>query len=421
MPLRYFACAFGAGLVALAPMTGAHGSRLKTVYSFCSLSNCTDGYSPLAGVLQDASGNLYGTTEVGGAHNDGVVFEIVPNHRAWTYKVLHSFCYGCGDGTNPVARLILDVNGNLYGTTAQSGPTGCGTAFMLAPGHGGSKWKETTIYAASCAPFGNNILTGLAYKGAASGAPYDGVSPLYGTTVSGGTGYGTVYSIVPKDGGWKETDLYAFCPGGTSGCNDGRSPGDLIVDDGGNLYGNTNSGGSNGGGTIYELEPAAGKKPWTEHILYDFCAAANCADGGNPTGAPVMDSSGNLFGTAADAMGVVFELKKKGKAWDESVLYTFCSQQNCDDGEVPAAGVILDGAGNLYGTTMLGGGGGSGEVFRLHGNTLRTLYSFCSSGNCAGGSAPLAPLIIGASGKLYGTASQGGNGSDGGTVFELKP
>lgn len=414
--------AAGAALAVLVPFTGAHAGKFETVYAFCSQQNCTDGNSPLAGLLRDASGNLYGTTEVGGAYGNGVVFELVPKGKGWSYKVLHDFCYSCGDGTNPVAGLIIDVNGNLYGTTAQSGPTGCGTAFELSPKADGSKWTEMTIYAASCAPFGNNVDTGLTYQGAATGAPYDGVSPLYGTTNSGGTGAGTVYMLMPKGGKWKETDLYAFCPNGTDGCNDGRFPGTLTLDANGRLFGLTFLGGAADAGTIYVLKPNARKPKWGEKMLYSFCSRSNCTDGGYPSGALAMDGAGNIFGTTTTAdseSGTVYELAQDSKGWRETVLYTFCSEQNCADGYLPDGGVIRDAAGNPYGTTSIGGTGGAGTVFELSGSKLKTLHAFCSSNGCADGSAPLAPLMMDSSGRLYGTTSQGGD-TNNGTVFALK-
>ncbi|HLY05638.1 MAG TPA: choice-of-anchor tandem repeat GloVer-containing protein [Rhizomicrobium sp.] len=425
MRLRYLVPAALAAVLALAaalaPAGAAHAWTLKTLYSFCAEAHCTDGSEPLAGLLRDSSGNLYGTTLVGGTHGDGVVFELAAGHRGLTYKVLHDFCYACGDGTNPEAGLIIDANGNLYGTTAQSGPTGCGTAFRLSPNADRSKWKEKTLYAAPCG-FGNNILTGLTYEGAATGAPYDGTSPLYGATNMGGTGVGTVYEIVPKGTKWKEKDLYAFCPSGVSGCTDGRYPGTLIVDAAGNLYGNTLAGGTNSGGLVYELRPNAKNTKWTEHVLYNFCAVADCTDGGTPEGALVMDNGGNLFGTTTEPVeqGAVYELTQAGKSWTETVLHTFCSEQNCADGYLPMAGLVLDGAGNLYGTTDIGGTGDGGTVFQLQGSSFSTLYNFCSASQCGDGSAPQAPLIIDSTGNLYGTTASGG-ADDNGTVFELSP
>ncbi|HEX3430818.1 MAG TPA: choice-of-anchor tandem repeat GloVer-containing protein [Rhizomicrobium sp.] len=411
---------FSAG--ALLCGSDAEAWTLKTLYSFCSENGCTDGTAPAAGLLQDASGNLYGTTEAGGAYNDGVVFALIPNGRKWKYKVLHSFCYSCGDGTNPVASLIIDTNGNLYGTTGQSGPTGCGTAFRLSPNADRSKWKEKTLYAASCAPSGNSVLTGLTYVGAASGAPYDGTSPLYGTTNSGGTGYGTIYRIMPKGTKWKETDLYAFCPEAGSGCVDGENPGALILDAKGNLYGNTLYGGSAGAGTAYQLVPNADRTKWTEHIIYNFCSAASCTDGANPEGALVMNGAGDLFGTvtaAAGESGGVYELAERRKIWGETLLCTFLTGK-CGEGYFPQAGVIVDASGNLYGTNSAGGSGLEGTVFEWNGSAVKTLYNFCTAANCADGALPIAPLLMDGSGNLYGTAVEGGSGNNGGTVFELK-
>ncbi|HEX3666612.1 MAG TPA: choice-of-anchor tandem repeat GloVer-containing protein [Rhizomicrobium sp.] len=415
---------FAAGALAalVLPVPGAQAWTLKTLYSFCSQSSCGDGNEPSTGLLQDQAGDLYGTTEVGGAENDGVVFELANKGGKLEYKVLHQFCFDCGDGTNPSGALIADVNGDLYGTTAQSGPTGCGMVFELIPNAERTKWKEKIIYAASCAPFGNNILTGLTYQGAATGAPYDGASPLYGTTAMGGTGNGTVFEIAPEGNKWRETDLYAFCPGGKSSCTDGNEPGQLIVDASGNLYGNTAFGGSAGAGVAYELIPGAKGANWTENILYNFCSAANCNDGGFPLGALVLDGAGNLYGTATQTSqegGTVYKLSQQGGTWKETVLCTFF-QKHCGNGYFPQAGVILDGAGNLYGTNSTGGKGISGTVFELSGTRVKTLYNFCVKQNCADGGEPIAPLIMDASGNFYGTTIEGGKGNSG-TIFELSP
>lgn len=407
---------------AVLPVPGAQAWTLKTLYSFCSKSNCADGEDAEAGLLQDAAGNLYGTALLGGTNNAGVAFELVRSGRKWGYKVLHDFCYSCGEGTNPAAGLIIDVNGNLYGTTGQSGPTGCGTAFELTPNADRTKWKEKTLYAASCAPFGNSILTGLTYAGAASGAAYDGTSPLYGTTATGGTGDGTIFELVHKGAKWKETDLYVFCPNGTGGCSDGNGPGQLIVDSSGNLYGNTFTGGGSGAGIVFELTPGGSEREWTESILYDFCSVANCTDGGYPMGALVMDGAGNLFGTTtltSSEGGTVYELSPNDGTWQETVLCTFF-QKHCGNGYFPQAGVILDASGNLYGTDSLGGTGIEGTVFKLSGTTVKTLHNFCT-GDCADGGQLLAPLIMDGAGNLYGTNIQGGSGNNGGTVFELSP
>jgi uncharacterized repeat protein (TIGR03803 family) len=165
---------------------------------------------------------------------------------------------------------------------------------------------------------------------------------------------------------------------------------------------------------------------WKERVLYAFCPDGTCDDGALPQGQLAMDSRGRLFGTTQADVGeggTVFELARKNGAWGETVLHTFCQGQ-CTDGYLPVAGVMIDANGNLFGTNEIGGttgSGGGGTVFELSGKTFTTLYTFCSADNCADGRLPAAPVIMDAKGRLYGTTSQGGPASDAGTVFELTP
>jgi uncharacterized repeat protein (TIGR03803 family) len=350
-----FLCAVGAAMLLLASGS-AQAWTLKTLHSFCAQANCTDGSTPLAGLVRDPSGTLYGTTQVGGDTGGGVVFSLSPAGGDWSYQVLHSFCYACGDAAFPVASLIVDVNGNLYGTAETKGPDNrCGAIFRLSPNAGRTRWKERLLHVFSCAPFGDEATSSLTYAGKEAGAPYDGVSPLYGTTVSGGTGAGTVYRLMPEAGKWKYKVVYAFCPGGTGGCTDGRSPGsDLMMDSSGVLYGMTTVGGSKESGIVYQLKPNAQKTRWRETILYNFCQLENCVDGASPAGALVMDGSGNLFGTSngpGDA-GNIFKLKRQRKTWQEKTLHIF-NPSDCG-GYNPEAGLLLDASGTLYGTTSIG-------------------------------------------------------------------
>jgi uncharacterized repeat protein (TIGR03803 family) len=234
-----------------------------------------------------------------------------------------------------------------------------------------------------------------------------------------------------------ETVLYSFCRVVQSlACTDGQWPSaGLIQDAAGNLYGTTAGGGANhlvtgqGWGTVFKLDNTG-----HETVLYNFCSAANCTDGSVPTAGLIQDAAGNLYGTTqsgganSDADfgaggGTVFKLDSTGH---ETVLYSFCSAANCADGETPAAGLIQDSVGNLYGTTVHGGtplldclGGNCGTVFKLDNTGLETvLYNFCSASICADGQHPFAGLIQDASGNLYST-TQGGGLTGGGTVFKL--
>ena len=200
-----------------------------------------------------------------------------------------------------------------------------------------------------------------------AGLIFDQKGNLYGATVGGGAGgNGTVYKLTPKaDGSWTESILYNFT-GGTDGVVPYAS---LIFDEKGNLYGTTTLGGAGGNGTVYRLTPKADGS-WTESILYNF---TGFTDGGNPYASLVFDQKGNLYGATAGGgaggSGTVYKLTPKADgSWTESVLYSFLGGE---DGADPIARLIMDPAGNLYGTTIYGGGRGDcsagecGVVFEL--------------------------------------------------------
>ena len=422
---------------------------LHTLYSFCTAKGCPDGEQPLTGLLVDPSGNLYGTTSDGGAHkHGGTIFELSPNGSAWTYSVLYSFCAvkKCADGHAPSSRLIVDTDGNLYGTTEDGGKDGDlssgGTAFELVANAGRTAWTLKDLHD-FCSEGGKKCTDGeypypgvnLTYAGAASGAPYDGVSPLYGTAENEGnskTNGGVAYRLTPNGGTWTDDVLYDFCA--RKKCADGKTPqSGMILDPSGNLFGMTFRGGQGDDpGTVFELSPAGGGA-WKETVLHSFCAQSGCADGANPMGDLVADATGALFGTASQGgtgascgadenpsgCGVVFKLTPGGKASQQTVLYQFCSLGACADGSAPSAGLILDADGNLFGTTENGGAKDSGTVFKLNGGE-QVLYSFCVKKKCSDGALPRAPLIADGAGNLYGTTWTGGAHGQG-TVFELTP
>ncbi len=402
----------------LAPEAWA-ASKSNTLYKF---KFGKDGKQPYVGLISDAAGNLYGTTTQGGINEFGIVFKLTPNSNgSWTEKVLHRFSRTNGDGALPRARLTLDAAGNLYGTTVGGGvgscvteDYGCGTVFKLIPKPDGS-WAEAVLYK---------------FTGAADGAgPYadlifDPAGNLYGTTTGAGNRFGTVFKLTPKpDGSWAESVLYTFCS--LSNCADGgNSWSGLIFDQNGNLYGATASGGTFNRGTVFNLTPNADGS-WTEHVLYSFTGDT---DGQSPEGDLIFDQEGNLYGTTSGGAGewnggVVFQLTPNADgSWNESVLYRFCSQTNCNDGINPSAGLIFDSAGNLYGTTT-GGGRTAGNVFELAPNangswTESVLYRFCQT-DCNDGINPSAGLIFDKKGNLYSTALGGVYGD--GVVFKLVP
>ncbi len=398
-------------------------STLKTLYSFCSQANCADGVYA-NGIIADASGRLFGTTFEGGTTDQGVVFEFVP--RSGKYTVLYNFCSqnNCADGQRPRnGRLVMDTAGNLYGVTSGGGTKDGGVAYELVRGK--RAWREKVLYSfcaqANCTD-GNFPTTSLTYAGAASGALYDGKSPLFGQALTGGaTNNGIAFAL--KRGHrsqWKEEILYNFCS--QANCSDGSGPwAPMIVDSAGNLYGTTTLGGSASYGAVFELSPHG--RTYSQSVIYSFCSQSNCADGGVPYGGLVMDGSGNLYGNntgfGADGYGVVFRLAPQSGHWQYSVLASFAYA----NGASPQSSMTLDASGNLLGVAPIGGAGGVGTVFQYGGGALDALYSFCGQTNCTDGAEPTDSVSIDGSGTIWGTTWVGGANytSGGGTIFSLAP
>ena len=267
-----------------------------------------DGAQPFAGLIFDAAGNLYGTTRYGGNQEEGAVFKLAPtSDGTWTESVLHSFTGP--DGAQPFAGLIFDAAGNLYGTTNYGGPAGCtgetgemcGVVFKLAPKPDGT-WTESVLHS----------FTTLGADGAGpqGGLSFDAAGNLYGTTVQGGSaacadGCGVVFKLAPTaDGTWMESVLHRF----TGGADGGAPEAGLIFDAAGNLYGTTFQGGSTacsgGCGVVFKLTPTAGG--YKETVLRTFLGLAK-----NPSAPVIFDPRGNLYGTTSTGTsnyGVVFEI-----------------------------------------------------------------------------------------------------------------
>jgi uncharacterized repeat protein (TIGR03803 family) len=340
----------------LTPQTGGSWTE-KTLYSFNN--NGTDGYYPDGGLVFDASGNLYGTTSLGGLYGDGTVFELTPTpHGGWAEKILHRFSNSGNGGSYPKSSLVLDAVGNLYGTTYEGGADHYGAVFELIRGASGG-WTERVLHTFSFNGHdGQYVLSGLTF---------DPLGNLYGTTESGGAhGYGIVFELTPTPaGGWTEKIPHTFNTNG----HDGQYPyGGLIIDSLGNLYGTTEVGGTHNGGVVFELTPnSAGG--WVENVLHSF--ADNGTDGYEPEAALILDSAGNLYGTTPDggvySGGTVFELSPEADADSaETILHSFNQYGSGSDGYRPGlASLCLDAAGNLYGTTPDGGAYGYGTVFEI--------------------------------------------------------
>jgi uncharacterized repeat protein (TIGR03803 family) len=331
-------------------------AQTETVlYAFCSQPYCADGTTPDATLVMDNEGNLYGAAAGGNSKfYAGVVFEV--NSKDEQESLVYDFA-AIPQGVAPNGALARDANGNIYGTTYRGGGNGArpGTVFEVSP-----SGVETVLHRFA------------AYKGdgklPSAGLVMDKKGNLYGTTSEGGVdGFygpglecyeqcGTVFEVTAAG---VEKTLYSFKG---SKLKDGASPfGSLIMDKKGNLYGTTYAGGVYGYGTIFELTTAG-----VEKVLYSFVGQP---DAGNPVGRLLLDTKGNLYGTTSFGgtfgVGAVFELSASGK---ESVLYSFAGGA---DGASPFDGLVMDAAGNLYGTTEIGGNFGTscpegcGVVFKV--------------------------------------------------------
>jgi uncharacterized repeat protein (TIGR03803 family) len=356
----------------------AHAANLITLASF----NGPNGRQPIAGLIADAGGNLYGTTETGGASDSGTVFKIDAATGALT--TLASF--NDANGVSPYGDLISDAGGNMYGTTGGGGPGGRGTVFKLTPATG-------------------SVTTVASFNGANGSLPRAGLiagvdGNLYGTTQHGGVSeFGTVFKLDPATGILTTVALF-------NGFTHGHWPrASLIADANGNLYG-TSDGGASSRGMIFKLDATTG--------ALATLASFDDASGRSPLAGLIADADGNLYGTTeaggANNFGTIFKVDPATGA-----LATLTSFDGAN-GSYPSAGLIADAAGNLYGTTQYGGANGRGTVFKLDPATghLNALASF----NDANGSVPFAGLIADADGNLYGTTGYGGTHNYG-TVFKL--
>lgn len=383
---------------------------VKVIHNFTGGS---DGNSPIwyGSLILDSKGNLYGTT-AGGANSTcggicGTVFELSPSKAGWKKTTLYEFT-GSPDGAQPDSGLVFDRAGNLYGTTVQGGSSGCGTVFELSPASGGG-WTESVLQSfigsGGCAPVAGVIL--------------DKAGNLYGTTLGGGANSsGTVFELTDTAGVWTETVLHSF-----GDASDGQnSYAALAMDKAGNLYGTTLYGGAYSFGTVFELSQTGGL--WTEKVIYDFKYYNGKHDGAYPYAGVSLDAAGNIYGTTnyggagtacePGSCGAVYRLKRSNNGWTEGVLYSF---RGGKDGSLPVAGVTLIGS-KLYGTTSFGGGGtcqlngltGCGTIFSLEqsgGKWVEAVFRLKGSN----GALPQAGIVANKNGVLFGTTLYGGNGS----------
>jgi uncharacterized repeat protein (TIGR03803 family) len=457
-PIRVFVWL---GIVLATVSTSSAEWKEKVLYSF---QGGADGVVPIGGVVFDKEGNLYGATQQGGDTNCspmaacGTIYQLTPpakNGDPWTENVLHVFQgKQHNDGEFPSGGVIADASGNIYGTSSYGGngdcvllgiKGGCGTVFQLSPPQTkGGKWTYTILYSFKGGkdgylPFGDLV--------------FDSAGNLYGATYFGG-GKGTtcdpyyqycgaIFELSPpkiQGDKWSDKVLHGFA-GIDKGkqFGDGANPnGGLVLDSEGAIYGSTYFGGYNctpnsvqGCGTVFKLAPPARKDGvWVETLLRRFGLKAS-SDGVQPAAGLIFDRNGSLYGTTVGggegnfASGTIFRLTPQSNGtWRERVLYSFTDN---NDGGEPRAG-LLDIRGTLYGTATGGGSTGSGTMFRLRPSTGGTwvfthLYEFMFTPD---GAYPTSPLTLGASGSFFGTTQEGGTGQNCGhvgcgTVFKVSP
>ncbi|HWY54123.1 MAG TPA: choice-of-anchor tandem repeat GloVer-containing protein [Terriglobales bacterium] len=381
---------------------GLAATQYNVLHAFAGGGN--DGGGPFAALIFDQQGNLYSTTSGGGAYGLGTVFELSPSAGSrWIMTILHSFCpkSGCSDGSLPMMSLAMDPLGNLYGSSREA-------IFEISP-HG-DVWGFRILY----------------NGGSASSLLLDKAGNLYGA-FGRGTGHGGAISELIRGSNWRLKILYNFCP--TIPCVDGESPNAVIWDSAGDLYGTTELGGkgtTGDFGTAFELRHANGE--WKHRVLHSFPAFQGDGevlfaglisdDAGNLYG---TTNSGGKYTCSNAGCGTVFRLSQDSQGrWKEMILYYFKPGKN---GNGPGAGLAFDSAGNLYGTTATGGAGscgvGCGVVFKLTPKgDGKWVYGVLHRFNGQDGANPAAAVILDREGNLYGTATQGGpNGF--GVVFEI--
>jgi uncharacterized repeat protein (TIGR03803 family) len=364
------------------------------LYSF---AGGNDGASPAGNLASDAGGNLYGTAYGGGAYGAGTIFELSPGSSGgWTESVIYTFTGG-DDGGYPIGGVTLDAAGNLYGTTGGGGANGFGTVFELSPSSTGG-WTFNTIH----------TFSGLDGSTSYTPVAFDAANNLFGTTRTGGThGYGVVFEMKLGAGGsWNESVIYSF----TGGKDEGFPMTGVVFDASGNLYGTNIGVAEDAPGVVFELTSQARGK-WQIHVLPLV--------GYYPHGTPILDPSGDLYGTTYQGgygYGNIYELQPESDSrWKGEILWDFSGST---DGSYPYSPLVRDSEGNLYGVTPSGGATGNGLAYELiyespHWNELE-LYSFKGGTD---GSLP-GTLLAGPTGTFYGTTQYGGEYSLG-TVFAI--
>lgn len=397
-------------------------STEAVLYSFGASG--ADGIFPEGDLLFDAVGNVYGTTSMGGSNcidvgGCGTVYKLSPSLSGqWKETILYNFCStghstNCPDGSNPFAGLVMDANGNLYGTTQVGGNAGGGVVYRLSPpSTKGAKWSETVLWNFSSAPDNGNAP---GYGKLAM----DAFGNLYGTTVGGGSNtFGTVYELTPQsDGTYAFSLLHSF-----SGLDGAEPVYGVTIDGSGNLYGTTSQGGKGksvcefGCGLVYRL--SASGSAWSETVLYEFDGSV----GAYPISPISIDRSGNLYGTFESggrgdcvigngSCGGVFKLIT-GTNHKYALYY---NNNGGVDGGNPQSGVATGADNTVYGTV----GVSIGSVYMLQNSVETVLYNFCSLPNCSDGSEPSPGNIVLRGAVLYGATHAGGD-FGGGVIYRIQ-
>jgi uncharacterized repeat protein (TIGR03803 family) len=398
----------------------------QTLTVLHNFTGAQDGGTPFAGLTIDTGGNLYGAAADGGfesctSHQGfgcGTVFKLTKRSN-WAFRLLYRF-QGDNDGAYPIGALTIGRDGSLYGTTAVGGGgSNCQAGVFDGCGTVYNLKPPARLCTNILCPWTETVLyrfpTAFAGWFPEDGVIFDAAGNIYGTTFQGSTLFsGNVFELTPSGSGWTETVLHAF----TSILPDGGSPeSGVIFDSRGNLYGTTTYGGTNGGGLVYQLDPTGSGSTLTQLYSFEFPNII-------PAGGLIMDRAGNLYGTTqlGSGAGSVFELIPHGGGWSYQLLYALPGDPNAWG---PTASLAMDAAGNLYGTTYNGGGSpncnlGCGTIFKLTRSNGSWVYTLLHEFTGTEGALPWGGVIVDANGNLYGTTTMGGTYNEG-VVWELTP
>jgi len=392
------------------PNIASAATRERILFTF---DGVLDGANPSAPLVADASGNFYGTAANGCTYNYGCVFKLSNPNGIWTQTILYSF--SGADGATPTASVILDSTGNLYGTTALGGDFNTGIAFKLTPTTRGP-WTETLLHSFGS---GSDGYTPAELTIDSTGNIY-GITQFGGTASSGPNNGGTVYRLTYANGAWTETVLYSF-PGEFLGPNGDLPVGGVTIDHAGNLYGVTQAGGSHGKGAVFTLARDA-DGTYTERIIHSFTVADGDLpnstpvfdSAGNLYGTTYFGGNTNLC--PSDGCGVIYQLKKNSNgSWDLIVL----RELQKEDGWEAVGPVVFDRAGNLYAAAQAGGADSWGTILKLTPRTSAPwpetiVHNFTNNPD---GAVP-SGVTVNSFGSIFGTTDAGGS-SQMGIIFEI--